>query len=593
MEGRQVNEMKEYGLDESSIEERFKWLQVVVDSVYNGIIAVDKEGRIKIFNKASENILGFKRKNVLGKFINDIIPNIQLINVFKKERIDTGETLKINGKVVCVNRTPMIFKNRVVGTIAVFQDITETENLKQKLKEMEDNMEILESVINSAYDGIIIVDENGYITKFNRAYENFLGIKEKDILGKHVTDVIENTRMHIVVKTGKEEIGYVQRIQGHDMIASRIPIKRNGKIIGAVGKVLFQDIQELKALAQRLRLLESKLNHYKGEIRRMQEAKYSFDNIVTRSKQMERLKEIARRAAESNSTVLIQGESGTGKELFAHAIHKASHRKYGAFIRVNCAAIPKDLLEAELFGYEAGAFTGAKKEGKPGKFELADGGTILLDEIGCMPLEMQAKLLRVLEERESERIGGTEKIDLDIRVIASTNENLEEAVQKGKFREDLYYRLNVIFLHIPPLRERLDDIPILAPAILRDLVNKLKTEPKVLAPETVELLKEHNWPGNVRELRNVLERALNLAPDKIILPEHLPVNIVNKNKKTLKKFCKLKDIVAKAEIEAIKEALSHTGGNRSDAARLLGIHRTSFYKKIERYGIDISEQRKM
>ncbi|MDI3534840.1 MAG: hypothetical protein PWQ82_1205 [Thermosediminibacterales bacterium] len=583
--------MREYGLDEIPIEERFKWLQTVVDSVYNGIIAVDEEGRIKIFNKASENILGFKRENVLGKFINDIIPNTQLINTFKKERIDAGKTLEVNGKVVCVNRTPIIFKGRVVGAIAVFQDITEIKKLKQNIKEMEDNMEILESVINSAYDGIIIVDENGYITKFNRAYENFLGIKEKDILGKHVTDVIENTRMHIVVKTGKEEIGHVQRIQGHDMIASRIPIKRNGKIIGAVGKVLFQDIQELKALAQRLRVLESKLNHYKGEIIRMQEAKYSFDNIITQNKQMERLKEIARRAAESNSTVLIQGESGTGKELFAHAIHKASYRKYGAFIQVNCAAIPKDLLEAELFGYEAGAFTGAKKEGKPGKFELANGGTILLDEIGSMPLEMQAKLLRVLEERECERIGGTEKIDLDIRVIASTNENLEEAVQKGKFREDLYYRLNVISLHIPPLRERLDDIPILAPAILKDLVNKLKTEPKVLAPKTVELLKEHNWPGNVRELRNVLERALNLAPDKIILPEHLPVNISDKNKKTSKKFCKLKDIVAKAEIEAIKEALSYTGGNRSDAARLLGIHRTSFYKKIERYGIDISEQR--
>jgi|Deesub1362A_J573_1020465.scaffolds.fasta_scaffold01747_6 PAS domain S-box-containing protein len=271
------------------VEERLRWLEAVIDSVHNGIVAVDADGRIILFNKAAGDILGFEKEAASGKFVKDVIPNTQLINTFEKGRRGIGKIMKINGKIVYTNRTPIMYEDQIIGAIAVFQDITEIENLKRELKEMENNLEILETVINSAYEGIIVVDKNGYITKFNRAYEDFLGIKEKDILGRHVTEVIENTRMHIVVKTGKKEIGHVQRIQGHDMIASRIPIKRNGKIIGAVGKVLFQDVKELKSLTQRLQVLESKWNRYKGEIKRMQEARYSFENIITQNKQMERI----------------------------------------------------------------------------------------------------------------------------------------------------------------------------------------------------------------------------------------------------------------------------------------------------------------
>lgn len=334
--------------------------------------------------------------------------------------------------------------------------------------------------------------------------------------------------------------------------------------------------------------LQSKINKYRGEIERIEGSKYSFDSIITRNSKMEYLKKVGSMASETNSTVLITGESGTGKELFAHAIHRASYRKGEAFIAINCAAIPKDLLESELFGYDSGAFTGARKEGKVGKFELASGGTLFLDEIGDMPLEMQAKILRVLESKEFERIGSNKKVAFDARVIAATNENIEEAIKKGKFREDLYYRLNVITIEIPPLRERMEDIEPLSQDILFFLLREMKLGQKELAKETIKILKSYSWPGNVRELRNVLERAINLSTGRVILPEHLPERLTNISSYIVgdpDDISLLKDIVLEAEKEAIEKALVLTKGNKSLAAEKLGIHRTALYKKIDKYKI--------
>lgn len=456
-----------------------------------------------------------------------------------------------------------------------------------KLTELRDSFEMLEDILNYAYEGYVLVDPQGKIVKIN--YEKLLGIKEEDAIGKPVEEIIENTRMHIVVKTGVKEIRDVQRIQGHDMITNRIPIIKQNKVIGAVGTVLFKDISEVKELAHQLLDLQSKINKYKGEIERIEGTKYSFDSIITRNPKMKYLKKVGRMAAETNSTVLITGESGTGKELFAHAIHKASYRKGEAFIAINCAAIPKDLLESELFGYDRGAFTGARKEGKVGKFELASGGTIFLDEIGDMPLEMQAKILRVLESKEFERIGSNKKVRFDARVIAATNENIEEAIKKGKFREDLYYRLNVITIEIPPLRDRLGDIEPLSQDILSYLLREMKLGEKELAKETIKILKSYNWPGNVRELRNILERAINLSSGRIILPEHLPERFINTLSDTVgdpDDIPLLKDVVLEAEREAIKKALILAKGNKSLAAEKLGIHRTALYKRIDKYKIE-------
>lgn len=462
-------------------------------------------------------------------------------------------------------------------------------NVTEELKSLKESVEMLEDLLDTAYYGMAIVDTEGKIVKWN--YEKLMGIKEEDVLDKHVEDIIENTRLHIVAKTGQKELFEIQKIQGRDMITSRVPIIQNDKIIGAAGTVLFKDVKELKFLVQKLELLEDTVHKYRGELKRLHKTKYSFDNIITQNKKMIYLKEIAKRAAESNSTLLIQGESGTGKELFAHGVHRASLRKHGPFVTINCAAIPKDLLESELFGYDGGAFTGARREGKIGKFELANGGTILLDEIGSMPLEMQAKLLRVLESREFERIGGNKRISIDIRLIASTNENLEKAVEEGKFRQDLYYRLNVIQIEIPPLRDRIEDIPTLAESLLHILAEDISMPKKRLSPETVEVLKNHTWPGNVRELRNVLERAFTLCKDDIIEVEHLPDHL---NKYASKEYEEieddsllLKNIVAKVEKKTIEKAIQESKGNKTMAAKILGIHRTALYKKLEIYGIDI------
>jgi len=458
--------------------------------------------------------------------------------------------------------------------------------MEDKLAELKESIEMLEDILNYAYEGYVLVDPEGRIVKMN--YEKLMGIKEEDAIGKPVQEVIENTRMHIVVKTGKKEIRDVQRIQGHDMITNRIPIIKENKVIGAVGTVLFKDISEVKELAHQLLDLQSKINKYKGEIERIEGTKYSFDSIITRNPKMEYLKKVGKRAAETNSTVLITGESGTGKELFAHAIHRASYRRAEPFIAINCAAIPRGLLESELFGYDRGAFTGARREGKPGKFEQALGGTIFLDEIGDMPLEMQAKILRVLESKEFERIGSNKKIAFDARVIAATNENLEEAVTKGKFREDLYYRLNVVSIDIPPLRERKEDIEPLANHILKYLLQEMKLGEKEITKETMKILKKYNWPGNVRELRNVLERAVNLSTGKLILPEHLPERLLNGSihiAGSVEDIPLLRDVVAEAEIEAIRKALILSNGNKSLAAERLGIHRTALYKKIDKYKI--------
>lgn len=455
--------------------------------------------------------------------------------------------------------------------------------LDHKLTELRNSLDMIEDILNYAYEGYVLVNPEDLIVKMN--YEKLLGIKEEDAIGKPVEDILENSRLHIVAKTGVKELRDVQRMQGHDMITNRIPIIKNNKVIGAVGTVLFKDISEIKELAHQLLDLQSKINKYKGEIERIEGTKYSFHSIITRNSKMEYLKKIGERAADTNSTVLITGESGTGKELFAHAIHRASYRKEEAFIALNCAAIPKDLLESELFGYDGGAFTGARKEGKAGKFELASGGSIFLDEIGNMPMDMQVKLLRVLEAKEFERVGGNKKIILDARIIAATNENIEKQIDEGKFREDLYYRLNVIPIEIPPLRDRVEDIEILAEDVLEKLLKDMKISKKTLSKESIKILESYNWPGNVRELRNILERGINLCPGNTILPEHLPERLLNKMEYNFEdeKIELLSDVVGEAEKKAISKALILAKGNKTLAAKELGVHRTALYKKIDKY----------
>jgi PAS domain S-box-containing protein len=334
---------------------------------------------------------------------------------------------------------------------------------KNHSQNIDDHEELLfKDIIEIAYDGLVMVDTEGYVQMLSHAYADFLGIEQESSIGKHVTKVIENTRMHLVAKTGKQEVADLQKINENYIIATRTPILKEGKVIGALGKVLFENVNQFTALSKRVKSLEHELKKYKGDFRERNKASYTFEHLIGNSPAFMDVKHQAKKVSKSDSNVLLLGESGTGKELFAHSIHNESSRAMGVFVKVNCAAIPLELLESELFGYEEGSFTGAKRGGKAGKFEVADGGTIFLDEIGELPMHMQVKLLRVLQEKEIERIGSAGSITVDVRVIAATNRNLEEMVSKGEFRLDLYYRLNVMEMMIPSLRERKSDIIILA-----------------------------------------------------------------------------------------------------------------------------------
>ena len=444
----------------------------------------------------------------------------------------------------------------------------------------------LDVMLNQTEECIIFVDVDGKIVELSHAYAKFLGVKRGDVIGKPVTEVIENTRLPEVITTRVAEIAQTHKIKGKSMIANRIPIIKNGKVEGAFGRVLFRNVEELDKLYKQLGDLTQELNFYERSFAKSNSSKYGADDIVGNSPAMGELKKTIKHIAHSRSNVLILGESGTGKELVAHAIHSEYHGDKKPFICVNCAAIPSELLESELFGYEEGSFTGAKKGGKIGMFQAADGGTLFLDEIGELPLQMQAKLLRVLQDKKVQKVGSNESKPVNVRIIAATNRNLEEMVQEGKFRDDLYFRLNVISVNIPPLRERIEDLPMLVGVLIHKVSGNPYMDAKGISPQAMEYIKKYDWPGNVRELENVIEHAANFVDeDGIIQVNHLPRVITGFAKRSETKT--LKQIVDEAERESIVNALHDNNGSRVKAAKALGISRTSLYEKMEKHNIAV------
>ena len=442
---------------------------------------------------------------------------------------------------------------------------------------------MLEEALGHAYEGILITDAEGLILKSNEAYARFLGLPLEDMIGRHVTEVVENTRMHIVAKTGVPEIAQLQKIRGHEMICHRIPIVERGKVVAVVGKVMFRDVDDLFTMTTRFTAMKKELEFYKDELHRRGGAKHSFERIIGASASLERAKALARKVARADTTVLLKGESGTGKELFAHAIHRESPRALGPFVKVNCAAIPETLFESELFGYKAGAFTGAQRGGRKGKFALAEKGSILLDEVSELPLAMQVKLLRVLQEREIEPVGAVEAEPIDVRILAASNKDLEELVAQGAFRKDLYYRLNVLKLEIPALRDRPEDIPLLVDHLLRSLERETGIPVDGVSPEAERVMRTFQWPGNVRELRNVLEQALYVKAGRSIQLEDLPAALTGERDREEART--LKDLLRRTEAEEIRRALQEARGDKRAAAALLGISKSSLYAKLEQYGI--------
>ena len=480
------------------------------------------------------------------------------------------------------------------GKEAVRQALTEAQRVLSVFKQEKRRSEQLNAILNFAYDGIIALDENECITVFNPVAEKLSGWKAEEAIGRKVTEVVPKAQCHFLLKTGKPDLGEILEIGNTRVVANRVPIVVDGRPVGVVST--FQNIAKLQNLEHKVRRILSDKGHI---------AKYTFDNILGQSEAFQEAITIAKEYAVSQSTILIHGESGTGKEMFAHALHFAGPRQQGPFVAINCAALPENLLESELFGYREGAFTGARKGGKPGLLELAHKGTIFLDEIGEMSPRLQARVLRVLEEREIMRLGDDRVIPVDVWVIAATHRNLKTMVREQTFREDLYYRINVLTLTIPPLRERGSDIIILAENFVQEFYRELNRPVPRFTPEAHRELLLYPWPGNIRELRNAMKRlSLRFNSDTISSSEVLRIleleprhegkkgaheSGINSAGENHTEKSDLSAHVGRLEISLIEKTLQETGGNKAEAARRLKVNRTTLWRKLQGYNIKVKE----
>ncbi|OLN30774.1 sigma 54-interacting transcriptional regulator [Desulfosporosinus metallidurans] len=564
-------------------------LKAILDSMHNGVIAVDSQGIVTHFNIGATRILGSKADTSLGQPFKEFLPNLDLNPALIHGEVQIGLKYRRHNITMVVNITPLNIGGSIAGGIIIFQDLTDLEQAARELETVKALNKTFDTVLNIIHDGIIVVDERGKTTLINHAMADFLSLSSEEVIGKHITDIMETSRLHIVASTGISETSDVLTIQGKPLIVSRMPIIREGKVVGAVGKAVFPQLAEVQELVEKLRFLENKVTFFQEELQKNKTAQDIMKGIVAESAEMKKLKEEISIVASSSSTVLITGESGTGKEGVAHAVHLCSDRCKGPFIKVNCAAIPENLMEAEMFGYVAGAFTGAAKAGKPGRLEMADGGTLFLDEIGDMPLALQSKLLRVLQDREFERLGGTKSIKVNVRILAATNKNLNKAISEGEFRADLYYRLNVINLHLPPLRERAEDIEALTHFFITKFNHILKGNVMGIVDDAMKTLLNYSWPGNIRELENVVERAVNYTRSGLIQLTHLPNQILTNSSsesEVITGTIRHQDKIGRIERNMIVVALEKAGGNKTKAAKLLNLSRSRLYDKLSKYDLN-------
>ncbi len=565
---------------------------LIFNSTDDGMIAIDNNGIINLFNNRAEQLIGISKEDAVGKYVLDVISASRLPFILKSRRIESNQELILeNGRKIITTRIPIIENNgRMMGAFAVFKEITQVVKLAEEITDLKEIQTMLQAIIQSSDDAISVVDEKGLGILINPAYTRLTGLTEEQVIGKPANaDISEGESIHMkVLKTRRPIRGASMRVgpRNQEVIANVAPIIVKGKLKGSVGVI--HDISEIKSL-------NKELNRARQIIRTL-EAKYTFADIIGSSEEMVLAIEQANLGAKTPATVLLRGESGTGKELFAHAIHNGSDRKYNKFIRVNCAAISESLLESELFGYEEGAFTGAKRGGKKGLFEEANNGSIFLDEIGELSAHTQAKLLRVLQENEIVRVGGTKAVPINVRVIAATNVNLEKRIASGAFREDLYYRLNRMPIHIPPLRKRKEDIPILCEKIIQKLNQEYGRSIEGLTIEAQKQLSGYDWPGNVRELENILGRAIIFMENAEIFIDvkHLP-ELHNKQKEMEKTTIvmeeavenkTLAEMVEEYESSIIQRTLRRLKGNKTLTARTLGLSVRNLYYKLGKYHLE-------
>jgi transcriptional regulator with PAS, ATPase and Fis domain len=453
-------------------------------------------------------------------------------------------------------------------------------------------MSAMRFYFRNPYESTIIVDKNMRVQFMDKTSEEFFGLKKGGAKGVDIRELVPQSGLPSAVETGLPTVGRILEIRGIRRIGAVYPIKVKGEIIGAIGKIIFHSLEEVERINTEIQQLKKEVRYLKQKEGTKYGSLYNFNNILSEDALMKETIATAKKISLFNADVLILGESGTGKELFAHSIHSFAHPDK-PFVKINCPAIPFELAESELFGYEKGTFTGAVSCGKSGSFEMADNGTVFLDEISSLPLSIQAKLLRVLQEKEIERLGSAKTKKINFRFVAATNTDLKRLVEEGRFREDLYYRVAKVTLSIPPLRERREDVPLYLYHYLERINQSYKTQIKKISRKAMDILVNYSWPGNVRELINVLEQTIIKASnDKEIRTEHLPRDIPVQTQKSQQTKApentrSIKQEITEAERNLITSALRQTNGNKRQAAILLSMPRSTFYEKIKRHNIHL------
>lgn len=567
-----------------------KEINALIDSMYNPVLVIDELGCLIACNESAERIIRHSKEQVLGKPLTAILEKSRLHTILKTGKTESVQKIAIGDQTYISNRTPVKIDGKIVGAMAVLQDISELEHISSELSVTRNLSQELTAIIESSFDGIYVTDGNAKTIRVNKSYERITGLRREELIDRTMHELVAdgffNESVTLKVLSTKQPESLVQHIRsGKTLMVTGTPVfDEKGSISLVVTNV--RDVTELHLLQKKLKAMESLQNRYLEELTQLKKRTGNDGKYIIISKKMADVHALALRLAKVDSTVLIQGESGVGKEVVADIIHSASPRKGKPLMKISCAAIPEHLLESELFGYSEGAFTGAKKSGRPGLFEMADKGTLLLDEIGEMPLGLQAKLLRVVQEKQCLRIGSSEPVSVDVRILAATNRNLKTMVSRKEFRKDLFFRLNVVPIHIPPLRERKEAIAGFVQHFLKKLNTKYGYD-KTFSPKAMDCLYHYDWPGNVRELENLIERVVVVTPGSEITPESLPGRLTETKPSALLPkyhYTSLRAAINEFEKNIISQVLKEQGSTRK-AARVLGVNQSTIVRKAGRYGL--------
>ncbi len=556
-----------------------------LDACFCGIALADLDGHFIFMNDKARELLGVNSDNDGEPMhVSEIDPVrwIDFRKIISTHEPQIGIPILKGIKPLIVNRTPFLWKKQLAGVISVIHDMDDFEDISQKLYEFQELNQQIEAIIESSYDGIYVTDGDANTLKINKAYEMITGIRASEVLGRNMRDLVkegyysESATLKVLEKNGV--VTLTQKLKtGKEILVTGNPIfDEFGKIIMVVTNV--RDMTDLINLNKRLKHSMEMTSAYKEHLQQIQRLGSDF---VMGSKGMQSVFDLVQRVSNTDATVLISGETGVGKERVAEEIHNQSKRaREGIIVKINCGALPESLLESELFGYESGAFTGAKKEGKMGLFEVADNGTIFLDEVESMSLSLQSKLLRILQSFEITRVGGTKPRKVNVRVVCATNQDLKELIKEQKFRDDLYYRLNVIPIYIPPLRERHKDIPPLIEMYLNKF-NRKHGRSKSISRDTIERMRSYTWPGNVRELVNLIERLVVVTHTDIIGLSNLPAEFhTTENFNEMCLGCSLKEYLQGIELAILRDAVKRYGNARR-AAPHLGMDATTITRKLK------------